>query len=315
MTEPNAEHTKCGRKWVSRGNRTGHCGAERWLRYDLLPVGNSDAILATGFYTLPLEGSPNGGVVAANLFRNLVRTHSGFVQHRRPRPPVKAGVQASVFLGGYGDKIFGSIVGPDAVDVVNLITFGDPTLEDSMLVGFEVRSGSDFPPESDIPVGAEVTRRFVIGNSLARREGANASPLLDLPTGLAELLIGASLDEFLAYDALQCHDTIIHLGTLCHATLEGITLFDKHQRVLPDGSVECLDPATIEFPTGYPLKQDEWGTWSSTKKFELKEVRGSVVEVSPGGVGFIRTTATREIPGQTEEMRNAKRRNWIEGEE
>lgn len=59
----------------------------------------------------------------------------------------------------------------------------------------------------------------------------------------------------------------------CHHSWEGITLFDKHQRILPDGSVECLEGATIEFPKGYPLQQDEYGTWSSTKKFELKEVK------------------------------------------
>jgi hypothetical protein len=55
---------------------------------------------------------------------------------------------------------------------------------------------------------------------------------------------------------------------LCHQTWEGVTLFDKHQRVSADGLVICLDPATIEFPKGYPLKQDEWGTWSSTKRNE-----------------------------------------------
>lgn len=59
----------------------------------------------------------------------------------------------------------------------------------------------------------------------------------------------------------------------CHHTFEGVTLFDKHQLVLPDGLVECRDPATIEFPKGYPLKQDEFGTWSSTKKFKLEEVK------------------------------------------
>lgn len=55
---------------------------------------------------------------------------------------------------------------------------------------------------------------------------------------------------------------------LCHESFEGVSLFDKHQRVSPDGFVTCVDPATMEFPKDYPLKQDEYGTWSTTKKFD-----------------------------------------------
>lgn len=53
--------------------------------------------------------------------------------------------------------------------------------------------------------------------------------------------------------------------SVCHETFEGVALFDKHQRNSDDGSFECLNPIDMEFPKGYPLKQDEYGTWSTTK--------------------------------------------------
>jgi len=35
-----------------------------------------------------------------------------------------------------------------------------------------------------------------------------------------------------------------HCGN-CHRTLSSITAFDRHQRNLPGGGVECLDPAAV----------------------------------------------------------------------
>ena len=57
----------------------------------------------------------------------------------------------------------------------------------------------------------------------------------------------------------------------CHESFEGISLFDKHQVLDDEGRVSCLDPASLEFPKGWPLKQDEYGTWSTTKPFGWKK--------------------------------------------
>lgn len=39
----------------------------------------------------------------------------------------------------------------------------------------------------------------------------------------------------------------------CCETFYGITAFDKHQRMNPDGSVTCLDPASL----GFVLQSDD----------------------------------------------------------
>lgn len=36
------------------------------------------------------------------------------------------------------------------------------------------------------------------------------------------------------------------------------------------------------------------------------------VEVSPGGIGFIRTKARKDIPGYPEAARNARRLSWLD---
>ena len=45
----------------------------------------------------------------------------------------------------------------------------------------------------------------------------------------------------------------------CHQTFEGLALFDAHQRLRPDGSVICADPATMLF-RHQPLRLVD-GTW------------------------------------------------------
>lgn len=54
----------------------------------------------------------------------------------------------------------------------------------------------------------------------------------------------------------------------CHETFEGIGLFDAHQRNRDaTGKPECLDPETMEYPKGWPLTRDDYGTWRTTKPF------------------------------------------------
>ncbi|MBN9193789.1 hypothetical protein [Microbacterium sp.] len=40
----------------------------------------------------------------------------------------------------------------------------------------------------------------------------------------------------------------------------------------------------------------------------------SHVETSPGGIGFIRTTAQKPIPGEPNASRAARRRSWLTGQ-
>lgn len=55
----------------------------------------------------------------------------------------------------------------------------------------------------------------------------------------------------------------------CHETFEGISLFDAHQRHRdPRGIPTCLDPATMDYPKGWPLARDEYGTWRTTKPWD-----------------------------------------------
>lgn len=47
-----------------------------------------------------------------------------------------------------------------------------------------------------------------------------------------------------------------------------IGLFDAHHRNRDaTGKPECLDPETMEYPKGWPLSQDDYGTWRTTKPF------------------------------------------------
>lgn len=54
----------------------------------------------------------------------------------------------------------------------------------------------------------------------------------------------------------------------CHETFEGLSLFDAHRHYLdPDKTVRgCKDPATMEYPKGWPLKLEN-GSWRSTKPY------------------------------------------------
>lgn len=38
------------------------------------------------------------------------------------------------------------------------------------------------------------------------------------------------------------------------------------------------------------------------------------METSPGGIGFIRTTAQKPIPGEPNASRAARRRSWLTGQ-
>lgn len=49
----------------------------------------------------------------------------------------------------------------------------------------------------------------------------------------------------------------------CHHTFEGITLFDSHQSISPEGFVICADPAEMEFQK-QPLRLVD-GTWRGPK--------------------------------------------------
>jgi hypothetical protein len=56
----------------------------------------------------------------------------------------------------------------------------------------------------------------------------------------------------------QCGNRTGHCAK-CHETFEGITVFDKHQRMNEDGSVTCRNPADVLI-SKQPLRLVD-GTW------------------------------------------------------
>jgi len=238
-------HGACGKSWQQRGNRTGHCAAERWLYLPLIPVSATGSILRPGRGTESFESSVDGGLILADLLPNLFEAQSGFVQRGRIAIPADDTVKESMFLGSYGEKVFGSVVAPVAVEVVDFLFRDDYATGNPVLVNLDVRVRRDQPSEADISMVSDVTVRLRVGNPFTRKEVSSGHAVAGLAARSAETLLGSSANELVAHGASFGHVAIIRLGALCHETFEGLSLFDAHQRLLPDGQVLCLDPAVM----------------------------------------------------------------------
>lgn len=81
----------------------------------------------------------------------------------------------------------------------------------------------------------------------------------------------AEADSRSSYTHPKCGKRIVQHGNRsghcakCCETFEGLALFDLHQKLLPSGQVECLDPATLK-SRGAPLVLKH-GSWRGRNTF------------------------------------------------
>ena len=92
-----------------------------------------------------------------------------------------------------------------------------------------------------------------------------------------------------------------------------LELHDKGDRIIHNGKTWVVRygwewTAVAGVPV-YCAELDPEG-WYAHRRIEGAEA-GTHVETSPGGIGFIRTTAKKPIPGEPDASRNARRKPWL----
>ena len=229
---------KCGRKW-SGLNR----GVERSSALPLVPW-NGDASLLAKRYT-DLDKAPvDGGWITPDLAADLVRAPSGVVQTGSLLRPRDLAVHRSMLNGGQWTQVLWAVVGPVVVDVVDVLLCRDPSVNDPVLVGFDVRLPSDAPAQQDVAVRSDVPTRLVRRDLLAWRKRS------DRATGSEELALAGSAPSPLweardgrsAVDADDgSHSWSLAVSALCHRHFSTVANFDRHKPSY-DG---CLWPGGI----------------------------------------------------------------------
>lgn len=260
---------RCPQRWG--GLRTAHCGAEKSRPVALFPLRDGDPLVGANVDVHRLEGSVDRGGITGQCLADLVSAPAlNDVKLRRFNPPQGAPVFESVIFGGQWSKVLWSVVSDVPVHVVNVLSVRDSSIENPVLIGFDVLVGTNFPTKSDVAVTGDVPTRLVLRDSLTRREVVDRSEIPRLSTGGAVAALSGTFDGASAHGAiLDGHEASLHVTALCHQTFTAPSAFDKHRdgdhakgtrHCLPPGSVGLVDAGRQYLCWRWPGGEDDrWG--------------------------------------------------------
>lgn len=249
ITQKPRQATECPRcdAWWT-GLNTAHCAAEQSAFGQLFALGDGNAGLGADWDAHPLEGAVDRSGVTGQLLADFVSAQSLRVEHRRLRPPRDSGVFESVVIGGHWSKVRWSIVGAVVIDVVNVLSVSDPSVEHPVLVGFDVLVRRDPPTKPHVTMRGDVPLRCALGNFLPRRQLSDGGRKSPVSTGAAEFLLDSTRDCSTTNRARFSNDhrLILQVTAMCHRTFTGITAFDKHRDGSHSASTRhCVKPESV----------------------------------------------------------------------
>lgn len=164
-------------------------------------------------------------------------------------------VSALMFGGGQVRQVFWSVVGLDAVEVVDVL-FSRGDGDRPVLVGLDVRPRSNFPTQSDVPVGGRIALRFAVGERLPGKECADFDALVKqatagrTPTALASRIWNRDT----AADAGDSRHTTIVAQWPCHEHFGSDTAFTRHRTGVFGVDRRCLTVEEMMAPYGKSQK-------------------------------------------------------------
>jgi hypothetical protein len=253
---------RCGQKWT--GIAAAHCSAETSIALPLLPVGDCDPRFGPEGNAHLHQSAVHGGRVSVELFADLVSAHtSSAIKSRSLCPPADGTVFELVVPGTHRTEVRWSIVSAVAVDVVNLVSIGDPSIENSVLVGFDVLVGADSPSQPDISMRGAISTRFILRNCFTRKELPNLATVSQLSARRTEATLRRTGNRAPTRPTVdRGHGLTLQVTTLCHRTFASVRAFDIHR-----SGGECRDPATIIDKHGnprlVPIERQHWSGWAS----------------------------------------------------
>lgn len=248
---------RCGARWS--GSTTSHCGAGRSVALPLAIWDCDPGFLAQRYPELH-ERSVDTGRIPSKPFADLVGAKSvnvktgslcvpGFdddlalvVGRNSSGSCSEPMVHNCVLRSGQWSQILWAVVGLVAVDVVHVLFDGDPTVVDSVLIGFDVLPRPNVPSQQHVTMPSDVPTRLVRRDLLPGSKRSNkALTVADGSTGSATTSLTGASDGGSTIDADDSgHGLILQVTALCHQTFSGVSTFDAHRR-----NGRCLTPAEV----------------------------------------------------------------------
>lgn len=236
-----------------------------------LSAWNGDPEMLSDLYPMLYELPVDVAGIPGEKLSDLLGTQARFIEVNGFTKPGNLMMESPVSNRGKFSKVRWSIIGSVPVDVVNMVFSGNPSVEDSVLIGFDVRLGTDLPTKPDVSMTGNVSPGHSVRYLFSWVKLPKGGFIPNSSTRRTKLLLSGSSDFATTRQATfgdNTHTLTLQVYAMCHRTFGGIRGFDLHRR-----GGECSDPSTF----GFVERDRVWRDEMDQEKVELfrNRVRGT----------------------------------------
>lgn len=251
----------CKKMYGSGDGEGGHCCLETSAAFTFRPT-ESGAHLDPRFTKTPVDS----GGISPDERGYLCGSHAGVVERGGYWNPTLTSMLSRMVSDTDRSEVLWSVIGSVPIQVMNVLSISDDSVEHPVLVGFDVLELPHPPTQPGVPVGSDVAPGRPVRYLLSRGELADGTPRpLPLTTSAISALWRTrdlkttGLTRFRDND----HAVILVARALCHESFASNTAFDAHILRTVIGR-----PHLQVAVAGEPWRQNRKGYWTNEPERE-----------------------------------------------